>query len=189
MQAFAALVERYGAQVLVVLEGRLRDRHRADDLAQDVWIRVFRSLRSFRPDGAFRPWLFAIALNRLRDEHRERATERARTLGDVAPRDVFAGRAAPRRDEPTGRLDEAQAIEAALALVPEPFRAALQLVDVLGLDHHEAAQAIGCAVGTAKSRVHRGRMHFREHYERLCRAPAEREALQPGTTRRERGIT
>lgn len=172
--AFACLVERYGAQVLAVIEKQVRDHHAARDLAQEVWIKVHRSLASFRADASFRPWLFAIALNRVRDDHRARETERARTLDTTAPEEALAGRAAPGRYEPSGQIDEAQAIDAALATVPEPFRSALHLVDVLGLDHLEAAEALGCALGTVKSRVHRGRLHFRESYRELCSAPSER---------------
>ena len=181
-RAFAALVERYGAQVLGVLEKQVADHHAACDLAQEVWLKVHRGLRTFRPGAAFRPWLFAIAFNRARDDHRARATGRARTLPTPGKEDALAGRAAPERYEPTGQIDEAQAIDAALAAVPEPFRSALHLVDVLGLDHAEAAAALACATGTVKSRVHRGRLHFRELYDAFCRAPAERGADAPTPT-------
>lgn len=181
-RAFAGLVERYGAQVLGVLEKQVVDHHAACDLAQEVWIKVHRGLAGFRAGAAFRPWLFAIALNCARDDHRARGTERARTLPSTGgDGEALAGRAAPERYEPTGQVDEAQAIDAALAAVPEPFRSALHLVDVVGLDHAEAAAALACATGTVKSRVHRGRLHFRELYEELCRAPAERAPRSPSS--------
>ncbi len=184
-------MERYGAQVLAVLEKQVRDHHAASDLAQDVWLKVYRSLRSFRPGAAFRPWLFTIAFNCVRDDHRRRGTDRARTLATAGPEELLEGRAAPERYEPTGQVDEAQAIDAALAAVPEPFRAALHLVDVLGLDHAEAAVALDCPAGTVKSRVHRGRLHFREHYELFCQAPAERGmgAMNPPAPPRTGGKT
>ncbi len=174
--AFGLLVERYGAQVLSVLEKQVQDHHAACDLAQDVWVKVFRSLGKFRPGAAFRPWLFTIAFNHARDDHRKRSTDRARTLPIGGNEGSLKGRAAPERYEPTGQVDEAEAIDTALAAVPEPFRSAMHLVDVLGLDHDEAAEALACPKGTVKSRVHRGRLYFRELYELYCSAPANRGA-------------
>lgn len=156
--------------MLAALERGLRDHHGAHDLAQDVWLKVYRALGSFRPGAAFRPWLFAIVFNRLRDEQRRRGSEPERPV--QVPRSEATARlwrAAPFSDGTSERVDETDAIDAALAAVPEPYRAAVHLVDVLGFDHGEAAIALDCEVGTVKSRVHRGRLAFREHYERLCR--------------------
>ncbi len=162
--AFEELVERWAGPVLAVLERRLADPHLALDLSQDVWVRVFRALAGFRPHagirpgGSFRSWLFSIALNAARDEGRR--SERSPILymeefrGDVEGAD------------PTEQAAERRAVEAALLELAEPFRTALALVDLVGLTYEEAADSLGCAVGTVKSRVNRGRLAFRDLWER-----------------------
>lgn len=71
---------------------------------------------------------------------------------------------ASERYNPSGRVEEVAAIDAALQAVPEPFGAALHLVDVVGTSYQEAADSLGCSLGTVKSRVNRGRLAFRDLY-------------------------
>lgn len=170
VDSFEALVERYGARLLAVLERQTGEHHVAHDLAQEVWIKVFRTLDRFRAGAAFRPWLFTIALNHLRDAHRRAGRSRVVSMEDHRHDAAIAAADDPR--------DERAAIAQALGRVDEPFRTALGLVDVGGLTYEEAAQTLECAVGTVKSRVHRGRLLFRDHYLKLCgegeRVPAAR---------------
>lgn len=168
--SFEVLVERYGARLLAVLERQTGEHHVALDLAQEVWIKVFRTLDRFRAGAAFRPWLFTIALNHLRDA--QRRTGRSRVL---SMEDHHHATAVAAVDDPS---DERAAITQALGRVDEPFRTALGLVDVGGLTYEEAAATLACAVGTVKSRVHRGRLLFRAHYRKSSdageRMPAAR---------------
>lgn len=164
--SFERLVERYADALLAVIESRVGDPHTALDLLQDVWIKVLRALPDYRPNGSFRSWLFAVALNRTRDHKRRTARRQVVSLDEVRDR---LGSGEPAFDE--AALERA-AIRRALDEVPEPYRTALQLVDVLGFSYDEAAESLGCAVGTAKSRVHRGRAAFRAAYER--QEPAQR---------------
>lgn len=160
--SFEVLVERYGARLLSVLERQTGEHHVAHDLAQEVWIKVYRTLDRFRADAAFRPWLFTIALNHLRDAQRRAGRSRVVSMEDH--RDDAAVAAA---DDPRAERDERAAIAQALGRVDEPFRTALGLVDVGGLTYEEAAATLACSVGTVKSRVHRGRLSFRDHYLKL----------------------
>jgi RNA polymerase sigma-70 factor (ECF subfamily) len=165
--AFARLVERYAGRVVAVLERRLGDHSAALDLGQETWIRVFRALPSFDAARSFRAWLFAIALNAARDEARRRGR---------SPVDYVEQLPQPTIDH--RGTEDRQAIERALASVGEPYRTAIVLVDVEGLDYAEAAASCGCAVGTMKSRVARGRAAFREQW-RL--ASGEGETVQRRT--------
>ncbi len=159
--AFEDLVFRYGSAVLAVVERQVGDHHGALDLAQEIWVKVFRAITRFRPDGSFRSWLFSIALNHVRDARRQQARSK------VVYMDEFrASPSASRSFDPRGRTEEHAAIEAALAQVPEPFRTALVLIDVMQLSYEEAAGSLSCAVGTVKSRVNRGRFHFRDVYRK-----------------------
>ncbi|MFG0317003.1 MAG: RNA polymerase sigma factor, partial [Planctomycetota bacterium JB042] len=69
--AFEQLVGRYGGPVLAVVEKQVGDHHAALDLAQEIWIKVFRALPRYRPGGSFRSWIFSITLNHVRDARRK----------------------------------------------------------------------------------------------------------------------
>ncbi|MFT4540993.1 MAG: RNA polymerase sigma-70 factor (ECF subfamily) [Planctomycetota bacterium] len=181
--AFATLVRRHGGAVQVMLERLVGDHHAANDLVQEVWIKVHRSLAAFDTKRSFRPWLLQIAMNQGRDALRKRA----RTQPTVSVYDESeATRTMP--DSSSGLLERAE-IEHVLGRVDEPFREALVLVDVLGLSYQEAADTLECALGTVKSRVGRGRGLFRRHYDdsatggepvkRVTRASRETTAHDP----------
>lgn len=157
--AFEALACRYGSAVVAVLEKQCADHHSALDLAQEVWIKVFRAIARFRPEGSFRSWLFSIVLNHARDARRRTHRSRVVFLEDFRE----PTEPAVQRDD-SGRSHEQAAIAAALERVVEPFKTAVFLVDVLQLSYDEAAASAGCAIGTMKSRVNRGRLAFRDHY-------------------------
>ncbi len=160
--AFEALVTRYGAVLLAVVEKQVDDHHLAHDLAQEIWIKAFRALPRWQPDGSFRSWLFSVALNHVRDERRKRSRSRVIYLDEFR-----APPAAPTSVDPRGRAEEHAAIASALLRVPEPFRTAVHLVDVVGLSYDEAARTLACAIGTVKSRVNRGRLSFRDEYQQV----------------------
>jgi RNA polymerase sigma-70 factor (ECF subfamily) len=155
--AFARLVDRYAGRVVAVLERRLGDHSAAMDVGQETWIRVFRALPNFDVERSFRSWLFAIALNAARDEGRRRQRSPVDYVGDL-----------PTQAGQGGTPDDRQAIDRALAGVTEPYRTAVVLVDSEGLDYAEAAASCGCALGTMKSRVARGRAAFREQWRKVC---------------------
>lgn len=151
--AFAELVARYATRVVAVAERRVGDHHAALDVAQEVWIKVFRALPRYRRGATFRSWLFSITLNATRDEGRR---QQRRPRGDA---DALAPIAST--DDPTARVN----IDDALQRVAEPYRSTVQLVDIEKLSYDEAAEALGCNVGTVRSRLSRGRHAFREQWE------------------------
>ncbi|GJM22655.1 MAG: hypothetical protein DHS20C15_25700 [Planctomycetota bacterium] len=155
LPAFEALVRRHGPGVDAVLTRSLRDRHLAEDTAQEVWMKVHAALPRWQPRGSFRSWLYSVALNHLRDVARKRGRGRL-VLVETPPEGV-----APARPDPLEQGEVREQLERALSDVAEPYRTAVQLVDVLGLNTAEAASAMDCATGTVKSRVHRGRSLFR----------------------------
>lgn len=155
-EAFAELVARHARGLQTVLQAALRDRDRSEDLAQEVWIKVFGALPRYRPAGSFRSWLYSIALNHLRDALRSGRARRPPPTSEVeALIDDEARQTAERRDE-------ARRVQRVVADLDEPFRTALTLVDLAGLSYAEAAAACGCSLGTVKSRVHRARLAFRD---------------------------
>jgi RNA polymerase sigma-70 factor (ECF subfamily) len=159
--AFEALVRRYASHLLAVVLRQVADDHRAADLVQEIWIKVYRALPRWQPAGSFRSWLFSIALNHVRDARR--ADRRAA----VVQRDDFRQHAAAPGPDAASRSEEKERVARALAKVSEPFRTAVMLVDLLQLSYEEAATSLDCRVGTVKSRVNRGRLQFRDEFLRL----------------------
>ena len=155
-EAFAELVARHTRGLHCVLQAALRDRHRSEDLTQEVWIKVFGALPRYRPAGSFRSWLYSIALNHLRDALR---SGRAR---QPPPSPEVEALIDDEAREPAERRDEARRVQRVVAGLDEPFRTALTLVDLAGLSYAEAAESCGCSLGTVKSRVHRARLAFRD---------------------------
>ncbi|MEZ5978789.1 MAG: RNA polymerase sigma factor [Planctomycetota bacterium] len=184
VRAFEELVERFGGQVVAALEKLVGDHHLALDAAQDVWIKVHRSLPRYRKGARFRPWLFAIALNHGRDVLRMRARRPDTAAGSEAFDDARPDPTllAPRSLDPGARVLDRGAIAAVLQRIDATFREALVLVDVLGVGYEEAALSLDTAVGTVKSRVHRARLAFRDAWlahENGTAAPARRATLDP----------
>ena len=130
----------------------------AEDLTQEVFVRVFRSLSSYTP-GTFEGWLHRITTNLFLDMARRRQRIRFEGLGEDA-----AGRLSG--DEPTpaqafdARHLDGDVQQALAALAPE-YRAAVVLCDIEGLSYEEVASTLGVKLGTVRSRIHRGRAQLR----------------------------
>ena len=152
------LVRQHSARVYRLAYRLTGNMHDAEDLTQEVFVRVFRSLPSYTP-GTFEGWLHRITTNLFLDMARRRQRIRFEGLGDQA-----AGLL--RDDEPTPAqafdarhldTDVQQALE---ALAPE-YRAAVVLCDIEGLSYEEIATTLGVKLGTVRSRIHRGRAQLR----------------------------
>jgi len=143
----------------------------AEEVAQEVFVRVFRGLPTFRGDSQLGTWIYRLAVNAALSYVAKRG--RRGEIGDedldrvAAPEDV-------RRDP---RLSEK--VEAAMARLPAGYRAILTLHDVEGLSHEECAEILDCRVGTSKSQLHKARARMREFLgpelaaDRASGAPAD----------------
>jgi RNA polymerase sigma factor (sigma-70 family) len=143
----------------------------AEDLTQDVFIRVFRSLSSYRP-GSFEGWLHRITTNLFLDGVRRHARQRTAPWLD----EDAVERVADAEPDPGQLLDAAYLdadVQAALDDLPADFRAAVLLCDVEGLTYEEVGDVLGIKLGTVRSRIHRGRRQMREALAH--RAPHEVE--------------
>lgn len=132
--------------------------HDAEDLTQDVFVRVFRSLDRFQP-GTLEGWLHRITTNLYLDGARRRQRIRFDPMADNADDRL------PSRDRSPGQLLDDQDLDHDVAaalddLAPE-FRAAVVLCDIEGLSYEEIADALGVKLGTVRSRIHRGRSQLR----------------------------
>jgi RNA polymerase sigma factor (sigma-70 family) len=134
------------------------NRHDAEDLTQEVFVRVFRSLSAYTP-GAFEGWLHRITTNLFLDHVRRRARIRFDGLPDDAADRLPGREPTPAEAYDASHMDDD--VQRALdALLPE-FRAAVVLADIEGLTYEEIAETLGVKLGTVRSRIHRGRGQLR----------------------------
>jgi RNA polymerase sigma-70 factor (ECF subfamily) len=125
----------------------------ADELTQDVFIRVWQKLGSFRGDAAFTTWLHRLAVNVVIERFRSTSASRLRFIDD-------ADLAAMSAVEPVRHSDR-MSLETALERLPEGARRIFVLHDVEGYKHDEIAELLNIAPGTSKAQLHRARMLMR----------------------------
>jgi RNA polymerase sigma-70 factor (ECF subfamily) len=170
VSAFDGIVRRWQAPLVNLAYRFCRDRARAEDMAQEAFLRVFRGLKSWRQDAAFSTWLFAVATNLYRSELR-RIPARTMSIEDVAEL---------RDSRPTdGGLAEeerSQAIRSAILALPAKYREPMILFYFHEMDIAAAARSLNLPQGTVKARLSRGRELLRERFERQFGTPNWREA-------------
>lgn len=130
----------------------------AEDLTQEVFVRVFRSLAKFRP-GTLDGWLHRITTNLFLDQARRKTRIRFDGLTEEAESRLASRHPGPERSFEFNNLDID--VQAALEELPPDFRAAVVLCDLEGLAYDEVARALGVKLGTVRSRIHRGRTMLR----------------------------
>jgi RNA polymerase sigma factor (sigma-70 family) len=166
------IVQQHSARVYRLAYRLTGNPHDAEDLTQDVFVRVFRSLSTYTP-GTFEGWLHRITTNLFLDQVRRKQRIRFDALADDA-----GDRLAGREPSPSQVYDDTHLdhdVQTALdALLPE-YRAAVVLCDIEGLTYEEIADVLGIKLGTVRSRIHRGRTQLRA-------ALAHRAPRTPGVT-------
>lgn len=152
------IVRTHSARVYRLAYRLTGNQHDAEDLTQEVFVRVFRSLSSYTP-GTFEGWIHRITTNLFLDQ----ARRKQRIRFDALPEDAHE-RLSGKEPSPAQAYDDTHLdadVQAALdGLVPE-FRAAVVLCDVEGLSYEEISATLGVKLGTVRSRIHRGRAQLR----------------------------
>lgn len=154
------VVQEHSSRVYRLAYRLTGNRHDAEDLTQEVFVRVFRSLSSYTP-GTFEGWLHRITTNLFLDQVRRKQRIRFDALPDDAS-DRLPGQAdlGPERAWEHNNLDHD--VQTALDTLPPDFRAAVVLCDIEGLSYEEIAATLDVKLGTVRSRIHRGRALLRE---------------------------
>jgi RNA polymerase sigma-70 factor (ECF subfamily) len=151
--------------------------HDAEDLTQEVFVRVFRSLPSYTP-GTFEGWLHRITTNLFLDMARRKQRIRFEGLGEETAARLGDGGPSPAQAFDDRHLDT-DIQDALKALAPE-YRAAVILCDIEGLSYEEIADTLGIKLGTVRSRIHRGRAQLRAALEhRRPRRPGGARVPRP----------
>lgn len=156
-EAFERLYRAHVSRVYG-LACRMAGSERADELTQDVFVRAWEKLGTFRGESAFSSWLYRLAVNLLCSRLRTLKVQRDREVAAEIP--LAAARA--RRDTIEIRLD----FEVALEGLPDGAREIFVLHDVEGYKHREIAELMEITPGTSKSQLHRARMILRRHLDR-----------------------
>lgn len=161
LSGFEGIVERWQVRIVNLAWRFCRDRATAEDMAQEVFVKVFRSLESFRGESSFSTWLTSIALNTCRS--------RIRTLGRPGislglDRTVEAG---PGVEQNVEIRERDEAVRRAVLTLPEQYRDAILMFYFEERDVNETARVLGIPEGTLKARLHRGRELLKRKVERL----------------------
>lgn len=165
--AFSEVVTRYKAKLYNYVYRMTGSADDAEDLTQEVFIRMYTSIDSFRGQSSLNTWLFRIAGNLCidrfrRTKNRNPAFSLDEPLGDdTGTQEVADETYAPHRL--LENVEMAEQIQAALAKLPDKLRTTLLLHDIEGLPYEEVAEIAGCPLGTVKSRLFNARMQLRQH--------------------------
>ncbi|MCU1677110.1 MAG: polymerase sigma factor SigE [Frankiales bacterium] len=161
------IVRQHSPRVFRLAYRLTGNKHDAEDLTQEVFVRVFRSLDSYTP-GTFEGWIHRITTNLFLDLVRRRARIRFDALPDDAER-VSSGERTPAERYDDGLFDAD--VQSALDALPPEFRAAVVLCDIEGLSYEEIADVLDIKLGTVRSRIHRGRTALRTSLQHRARGP------------------
>jgi RNA polymerase sigma-70 factor, ECF subfamily len=162
-EAFADLVRRYQVRIFNLARVSTGNGADADDVAQEVFVKVFRGLRGFRGESTFHTWLYRVAVNVIRSHAgrpsmfgRFRRAEAGGTGGACVDLDSL-----PAPGDLEASVARRDAIDRAFARLPSDLRTAVALRDIEGLEYKEIAVVLDVPIGTVMSRISRGREKLR----------------------------
>ena len=159
MKSFEELYQRHNRRVYSLCLRMTGNVVEAEDLAQEVFIQLFRKIGSFRGESAFTTWLHRLTVNQVLMHFRKRGVRLEQTTEDgETPIQVVKGTENPNAMPVVDRI----ALDKAVNQLPPGYRAVFVLHDVEGHEHEEVARLLGCSVGTSKSQLHKARMKLRQ---------------------------
>ena len=176
--AFDWLVTHYSGSVYSLVSGMVSESSDAADITQDVFLKAFRGIRSFRHGSTLKTWLYRIAVREALN-HRRWLWRHHRQQDSIDTESSDWQASMEIEDESGTPYDQAashevqEAVREALRNVPEVFRSAVILRDLEGMSYEEVSEVLGVSAGTVKSRILRGRRLLRQILEPMLRSPQE----------------
>jgi len=184
--AFDEIVLRYKQKIFQYIHRMVGDADEAEDLTQEVFVKTYVSLSSFRSQSSLNTWLYRIAGNLCIDAHRKKSRKDAALGGhvvsldesrgdssDAAEENRHAKEAPDSRFEPYHLLEQQELdaqIQLALARLPEKMRSVVILHDLEGLPYEDIAAIVDCPLGTVKSRLFNARVQLRDQLKHYLEA-------------------
>ena len=168
--AFETLFRKYQTYVYNVSLGMLSNSEDASDVTQETFLRLHRSLDSFRGDSSFSTWLYRVAVNLCISEIRRRGRSRFQFLEDVAhDEDARLGEEhSVHPDEAIEQAEEAQIVHRVLRTLPPDYRAIMVLRHFQQLAYEEIAEVLGLSLSQVKTRLFRARKMFKDRFQALA---------------------
>jgi RNA polymerase sigma-70 factor (ECF subfamily) len=192
-EAYSWLIATYHQPIYSLLARTVLNSADASDLTQEVFLKVFRGIRSFHGDSSLRTWVYRIAIHEASNQRRWWCRHQRQEITIEAETDAQSeGHPVALKDT---LIDEHESpfelaaheeirarVEQELVQVPEPFRTVVILRDIEGFGYEEVAEILGVNLGTVKSRLMRGRAHLKDRLATFAAAAAQRPIRSsPGT--------
>jgi len=168
MSAFELLVSRYQNAILNFIYRLIGDYHRAEDLSQETFLRMFKSASKYEPRAQFKNWLYRIAVNLCKNEVRDRQRHGLSSLEDFMTDDDGKINYAVLKDFSQmpdvlyEKKEQQILIRQAIDSLPENQRLAIIMVTYQHLRYDEIADALGCSISAVKSLIHRARQNLKK---------------------------
>ena len=172
-EAFVTLYRRYRDRMVNFARRLLGDQARAEEAAQDVFLKLYKARDRYRPSSRFSTFIYRIATNHclnIRARHEHKLTDRSAVAEEVAT-------SSAQQTQDVERRELRQALRAALAKLPAKQRAALLLCHYEGMSYAEAAQVIAVSESAVKSLIHRARDRMSKELAELMETPELNHAV------------
>jgi RNA polymerase sigma-70 factor, ECF subfamily len=162
-QAFGQLFELHKKRVYSVCLLMTKDVAEAEDLTQDAFLQVFRTITTFRGEAAFSTWLYRIAVNTVLMKLRRQKSRAVLSLSEpISPESPSLSHDIGVKDPHlTGTIDRIALLRAIQSL-PEGCRTIFSLHEIQGYEHHEIARLLRCSIGNSKSQLHKAKLKMRD---------------------------
>ena len=159
MDAFENVYRRYHNRVYTLCFRMVRNKTQAEDLTQEVFIQLFRKIKTFRGDSSFTTWLHRLTVNQVLMHLRKPNVKSEQTTEDgTLPLRMVSGTENPSRMALIDRIS----LDRAISQLAPGYRVVFILHDVEGYEHIQISRMLGCAVGTSKSQLHKARLKLRK---------------------------
>jgi RNA polymerase sigma factor (sigma-70 family) len=165
--AWEAIVRQYRRKVFNVAYKFVGKHDEAEDLTQDVFLKIFKSLDTFDRRANFQTWLISVSRNLCIDHYRSVRKERETIDRDVDAADLSPAAAGQSQVAALEQRDRVELLRQALASLPQTLRTAVLMRDIQELSYHEIARALRLPEGTVKSRINRGRTELARQIRKL----------------------
>jgi RNA polymerase sigma-70 factor (ECF subfamily) len=171
-RAFEALVLKYQERIYRLIQRMISSSDVVDDLAQEVFIRAYRSIGDFKGESSLYTWLYKIALNLCRNHYRTRGRKPAHEELDEADGAIGLEAAGGTPEDEVSRREFWDQLRRGLDELPAEQREAVVFCDLEGMSYEEMANVIGVPIGTVRSRIFRGRRALQERLAPFHDLPA-----------------